>query len=508
MEIPDRGGRRYCEQMMENVKFFLNFFHKKQDSFSPVRHTQVGYYKRSQKHRMKAERKIAMTYPYDNNWNPQENTTQNNGWMSSPQSPVQQTPVQPTETPVQTAWDGSSYHSVPPVSFTPPTPRQKKKSGAGRTALKAVAAVMACVMISAGSIGVFTALVNNGTIKLGTSGSSSGIFDNGVSNAGDTDTQKVTNNSTELTLQQIAKKLIPSVVCIQNYQRAYQGGFGQSSGLQEAGEGSGIIATSDGYIITNAHVVDGASALKVVLSDGTTYDATLVGSDTATDLALLKIDAADLTAAEFGSSDDLQVADMVMAVGNPGGMAFQSSVTIGYVSALDRQMTDSNGYTQTFIQTDAAINPGNSGGALVNVYGQVVGINTAKISDEAYEGLGFAIPMDSAKPIIENLKENGSVARPMLGISGSYLNSLTARYYGLEEGMYIQSITNTALIQAGVQAGDVITSINGQAVTSSSTINAVIVSKNVGDTVDLEICRRGGSTFTVTVPLIQASNNA
>ena len=174
---------------MENVKFFLNFFHKKQDSFSPVRHTQVGYYKRSQKHRMKAERKIAMTYPYDNNWNPQENTTQNNGWMSSPQSPVQQTPVQPTETPVQTAWDGSSYHSVPPVSFTPPTPRQKKKSGAGRTALKAVAAVMACVMISAGSIGVFTALVNNGTIKLGTSGSSSGIFDNGVSNAGDTDTQ-------------------------------------------------------------------------------------------------------------------------------------------------------------------------------------------------------------------------------------------------------------------------------------------------------------------------------
>lgn len=248
--------------------------------------------------------------------------------------------------------------------------------------------------------------------------------------------------------------------------------------------------------------------MNAVLSDGTTYDATLVGSDTATDLALLKIDAADLTAAEFGSSDDLQVADMVMAVGNPGGMAFQSSVTIGYVSALDRQMTDSNGYTQTFIQTDAAINPGNSGGALVNVYGQVVGINTAKISDEAYEGLGFAIPMDSAKPIIENLKENGSVARPMLGISGSYLNSLTARYYGLEEGMYIQSITNTALIQAGVQAGDVITSINGQAVTSSSTINAVIVSKNVGDTVDLEICRRGGSTFTVTVPLIQASNNA
>ena len=440
------------------------------------------------------EREIVMTYPYDNNWNVPESGSQNNGWTN---------PTQPQEPPMQTAWSGSSYHSVPPAAFTPPTP--KKKRG-GRTAVKVVAAVMACMVISAGSIGVFTLLVNNGTIPLGQTEQDTGLFDSGSSGS-TPGAQGVANTGGELTLQQIAQKLIPSVVCIQNYQQSYQGGFGQSAGLQEAGEGSGIIATSDGYIITNAHVVEGASAIQVVLSDGTEYEAALVGSDTASDLALLKIDATGLTAAEFGSSEDLKVADMVMAVGNPGGMAFQSSVTIGYVSGLNRLVTDSNGYTQSFIQTDAAINPGNSGGALVNIYGQVIGINTAKISDEAYEGLGFAIPIDTAKPIIESLKENGAVIRPMLGITGQYINGLTARYYNLPEGMYIQSITNTALTEAGVQPGDVITAIDGQTVTSSTTISAAIAGKSAGDTVELEIGRRGGSTFTVTVPLVQASGS-
>ena len=440
------------------------------------------------------EREIVMTYPYDNNWNVPESGSQNNGWTNH---------TQPQEPPMQTAWSGSSYHSVPPAAFTPPTPKKKRD---GRTALKVVAAVMACMVISAGSIGVFTLLVNNGTIPLGQTEQDTGLFDSGSSGS-TPGAQGVANTGGELTLQQIAQKLIPSVVCIQNYQQSYQGGFGQSAGLQEAGEGSGIIATSDGYIITNAHVVEGASAIQVVLSDGTEYEAALVGSDTASDLALLKIDATGLTAAEFGSSEDLKVADMVMAVGNPGGMAFQSSVTIGYVSGLNRLVTDSNGYTQSFIQTDAAINPGNSGGALVNIYGQVIGINTAKISDEAYEGLGFAIPIDTAKPIIESLKENGAVIRPMLGITGQYINGLTARYYNLPEGMYIQSITNTALTEAGVQPGDVITAIDGQTVTSSTTISAAIAGKSAGDTVELEIGRRGGSTFTVTVPLVQASGS-
>ena len=142
-------------------------------------------------------------------------------------------------------------------------------------------------------------------------------------------------------------------------------------------EGSGVIATSDGYIITNAHVVEGATSLKVVLSDNTTYEGKIIGTDTATDLALIKIEATNLTAAEFGSSADLKVADTVMAIGNPGGLAFQSSVAVGYVSALNRDISTDTAANMKCIQTDAAINPGNSGGALVNMQGQVIGINSS-----------------------------------------------------------------------------------------------------------------------------------
>ena len=191
--------------------------------------------------------------------------------------------------------------------------------------------------------------------------------------------------------------------------RLYADGYGEQRCFP-AGEGSGIIFSEDGYIVTNAHVVDGATSLKAILSDGTTYEAELVGSDTLTDLAVLKIDATGLQAAEFGSSEDLRVADQVMAIGNPGGYQLNSSVTIGYVSALNRAISNSStGYTMEYIQTDAAINPGNSGGALVNQYGQVVGINSAKISATGYEGLGFAIPAETAQPVISDLIEYGYV---------------------------------------------------------------------------------------------------
>ena len=193
--------------------------------------------------------------------------------------------------------------------------------------------------------------------------------------------------SDEMTRQQAAQKVIPSVVCIQNYQISTQGFFFNSSGADSdstgslAGEGSGIIISEDGYIVTNQHVVDGASKLEVVTSDGASYEATLVGEDTQTDLAVIKIEATGLTAAEFADSGDLQVGDEVMAVGNPGGLQLSSSVTFGYVSALDRPVTNSDtGYTVKCIQTDAAINPGNSGGALVDMNGRVVGINSSKIA--------------------------------------------------------------------------------------------------------------------------------
>ncbi len=172
--------------------------------------------------------------------------------------------------------------------------------------------------------------------------------------SGKDNTNETSTITGKLTTEEVAQKVIPSVVCIQAYSNT-NGYFGTSS---ESGEGSGIIASSDGYIITNAHVIEGASALKVILSNGTSYEAKIVGSDTATDLALIKIDATDLQAAEFGSSEDLQVGEQVIAIGNPGGIQFNSSVTVGYVSAVNRSITY-NGYDMECIQTDAAINPGN-----------------------------------------------------------------------------------------------------------------------------------------------------
>ncbi|MFU0831895.1 MAG: Periplasmic serine endoprotease DegP [Oscillospiraceae bacterium] len=433
-----------------------------------------------------------------------------------------------SERPAQTVWHGDCYHTYrAPGTPTPQdgyTHRQtytanvhavettpKKK----HTVRKVIAGLTACLVVSASSVAGFAYLIKNGTIQLG-SDSTPPAFTI-VKSDSSTGNVSVTNTGTtgELTLEEVASKVIPSVVCIQNYQinqnAAFTvGGFGSDSEVSPASEGSGIIATSDGYIITNAHVVDGASSLKVVLYDGTTYQATLIGSDSVTDLAVIKIDATGLTAAEFGSSSELQVADQVMAVGNPGGLEFNSTVTVGYISALNREITNSEtGYTMKCIQTDAAINPGNSGGALVNMKGQVIGINSSKIVATGYEGLGFAIPIDEAQPIISDLKEYGYVKdRAVLGVTGQFIDSMTSRFYGLPVGMYISSISNSEVTNAGIQKGDVITKIDGKDVTSLNVITAEIATKKPGDTVTLTVSRAlTGQTFTATVKLSQASGS-
>ena len=206
---------------------------------------------------------------------------------------------------------------------------------------------------------------------------------------------------------------------------------------------------------------------------------------------VVKIDATGLTAAEFGSSEDLRVADKVMAIGNPGGHELSSSVTIGYVSALNRAIANNTtGYTMEYIQTDAAINPGNSGGALINEYGQVVGINSAKISATGYEGLGFAIPIDTAQPIISDLIQYGYVKdRAVLGISGQFIDSMTGRFYGLPQGEYVAQLNSSEAQASGLQVGDVITAIDGQQLDSESTLRSAILSKKPGDTVTLQVYR-------------------
>lgn len=403
-------------------------------------------------------------------------------------APQQNAPVQPNGQPV--------YYGVP---VHQPQKQPKPKKHGSKFGLKLLAVVLCCAVTSAASLGVFVAMIQNGVINVQSSEASSNAAFT-ISRVVNGDTSSDTSSSSDGTVsamsdQDIAAKLTPSVVCIQNYQVTRNYGFMQTdtsdSSVSPASEGSGIIMSEDGYIITNAHVVEDATSLKVMTSDGETYEAQLVGSDTVTDLAVVKIDATGLTAAEFGSSKDLRVADKVMAIGNPGGHELSSSVTIGYVSALNRAIANNTtGYTMEYIQTDAAINPGNSGGALINEYGQVVGINSAKISATGYEGLGFAIPIDTAQPIISDLIQYGYVKdRAVLGISGQFIDSMTGRFYGLPQGEYVAQLNSSEAQASGLQVGDVITAIDGQQLDSESTLRSAILSKKPGDTVTLQVYR-------------------
>lgn len=316
-------------------------------------------------------------------------------------------------------------------------------------------------------------------------------------------TVNISGYDLDIVPSQVAAKVIPSVVCIQNYQQSQsQLPFAQTLSGEEqltlAAEGSGIVYTEDGYIITNAHVVENSSLLKVVLNNEEVYEAKLIGSDADTDLALLKIEATGLTPIEIGDYDALAVGDFVMAVGNPGGMEFSSSVTFGIVSAKDRPMDIDGGYTMNTIQTDAAINPGNSGGALVNMDGKLVGINSAKYVATGYEGLGFSITVEEALPIIESLKEYGEVkGRSRLGVTGMIIDELVANRYGLTPGFYVNEVTNA---NAGtLKAGDVITAVDGAEVTSESDIKNALQKKQAGDSVAIKYWRSGAQQETQLV---------
>ena len=307
-----------------------------------------------------------------------------------------------------------------------------------------------------------------------------------------------------LTPAQVAAKVKQSVVCIEN--------FSDNAGQTLQGEGSGIIFSvsgKEGYIITNAHVVEDAASLKVVMVDGSIYDAYLIGSDTNTDLAVIRavVDDQTLTPAEFGDASALQQGDYVLALGNPGGMAFSNSATYGIVSAVNRQVQTKNGYTMSCIQTDAAINPGNSGGPLVNMYGQVVGINSSKIVASGYEGLGFAISINEAQPVISDLMEYGYVKdRAYLGITYQFIDESTSRMYGLPVGVYIYSFTTDTLSSAGCKVGDIITHADGEELISSSVLINLLAEKKPGDQMTFTVYRAGdrftqSETLEITVTL-------
>ena len=276
--------------------------------------------------------------------------------------------------------------------------------------------------------------------------------------------------------------------------------------------GTGIIATADGYIITNAHVVLHSKSVyvKVTTYDGQEYDAVVVGSDRTTDLAVIKTNDYGFTPAQFGDADELSIGEWVLAIGNPGGERFSSSLTRGIISGLDREVGEYSENGMTYIQTDAAINPGNSGGPLVNMYGQVVGINSSKIMTEGYEGMGFAIPVSTAKDIIDQLLAGGYVeGRVRLGIMGREIDGTMAMIYGLPQGFMISELPeDSAFAGTGAQVGDVITAIDGNEVASLSEISNLLLRYSPGDQVTVTLFRQndsgvGGEEIDVTITLLE-----
>ena len=296
-----------------------------------------------------------------------------------------------------------------------------------------------------------------------------------------------------------ANKVLPSIVGITVQYTVNSPYYGYTMQATGTATGSGVIISEDGYILTNNHVVNTSSnssfyqvsdANKITVklyNDETEYDAKIIGMDEATDLAVIKIDKENLSAATLGDSDSLKVGEFSMAIGSPLGM--ESTVTAGIISATSRTIT-SDGKNYTVIQTDAAINSGNSGGALINSKGEVIGINTLKLSGSGVEGIGFAIPINSTKTIYEQLISDGKVKRPYIGISGRDINEETAKKYDLVEGVYVVTVEQfSAAEKSGLRAYDVITEVNGKQIKTMDELNEIKNEHNIGDTLMLKVFR-------------------
>lgn len=300
-----------------------------------------------------------------------------------------------------------------------------------------------------------------------------------------------------LALQDIYEKCIPSVVSITTTLRN-----GKSTG-------TGVILSEQGYIVTNYHVIENATQITVQLTDDRLFSAGVVGRDPATDLAVLFIDADNLTAAEFGSSESLRVGDSVVAIGDPLGVKYRGSMTNGIISAINRNVTV-NGRTMNLIQTNAALNSGNSGGPLINIYGQVIGINTMKIgafADSAgVEGLGFAIPSAMVKDIVDQIIDQGYVSgRPDIGLQGESISIFYQRYYRLPAGLYITQVDpGSEAEQQGIQSGDILLRLDGTEIYTMDELNTALYNYNAGDTVTL-IIYRSGYTGEVQITLAEAN---
>ena len=398
-------------------------------------------------------------------------------------------------------------HPVQPQDAQPP--KKKKKFNGKRVARSAVALVLAAAM---GFAGGFVGAKFGGSGKVviqqvapsSTADSASGS---------DSSITAASSSGSSLTTEQVADLVSPSVVVITTEQVVYSQWSWYGQNQVESGAGSGVIISSDGYILTCAHVVDGASTITVTIGDKD-YTATLVGEDTTSDIAVIKIDADGLTPATVGNSDSLKVGQSVMAVGNPLG-ELGGTVTGGMISALNRSVTiqgSSSVNTMSLIQMDASVSPGNSGGGLFNMNGELIGIVNAKSSSSDAEGLGFAIPINDAIKVAQELLENGYVTgRPYLGIT--YLaveDAQTAAQLGVNAyGVYVVEVVKGGPAEkAGLQAGDRIVSVDGTEIASKDDLGTLMQKHAAGDTLSITIAREGQmQTVNVTLGEKTASNS-
>lgn len=335
--------------------------------------------------------------------------------------------------------------------------------------------------------------------------STTNIGGNGVTkeNNLNTDSKATTVSRPKNYITKVSEEVGPAVVGISTTKSSWI----ESQNSESAG--SGIVFDSKGYIVTNQHVVEGGTKVMVSLPGGKKVQAKVIGEDAKTDLAVLKVETTGLTAAKFGDSDAIRVGDSVIAIGNPLGEEFAGSVTSGILSAKDRDMSfndDGNSRTYNVLQTDASINPGSSGGALLNESGEVVGINTLKISSA--EGMGFAIPINEVKIVIKELMDTGYVKRAFLGVSTIYLDAETAKMYNTQSGMGVQQVVpGSAANKAGIVPGDIIVEIDGKKIESETDLTNAVNKKKVGETISLKIHDQNGKTRDVKIVLEENTNS-
>ena len=395
-------------------------------------------------------------------------------------------------------------------SYTPPTPQppvEPEKSKKNRAGLK-ITALALCFSLLGGCIGAGGVILANYLM-----GQRSGSGQNGFKNpvTGSTTILEGNRENTVIDINSIDTSKVMTAA------EVYAANVGSTVGITtsittnfwgyqttSAASGSGFIISADGYILTNFHVIENSNSITVSLYDGDNYDAMLIGYDESNDIAVLKIEAEGLAPVVLGDSDNLNVGDSVVAIGNPlGELTF--SLTSGAISAKGREVTFSGGITMNLLQTDCAINSGNSGGALFNMYGEVIGVTNAKYSsssagEASIDNIGFAIPINSIRSIVESIIEKGYVSKPYLGVSVADVNE-SYQIYGLPAGAAIQSVAEDSPAEkAGLQIGDIITKAGDQDITSSDDLVSLIRDSKVGDTLTLTVYRKG-QTVTVTVTI-------